>query len=159
MRKPLKLFAIGVLLAAGSNQAFALDLSDEKNVEPLVIEREGSTDAGGGVLMGTDGSRFDYDYLYAYYQIPPKARKHSLVMWHGCLSKAWETRVDGGPGYQRLFVQKGWPVYVIDQPRISRGARGLGGYSFPAVTTGSDCGWNTFRYGLWVPPGPRTYFP
>jgi hypothetical protein len=152
--------ALVLLLGASATAALAQNHQREnKNLEPLVIEREGSTDAGGGILTGADGSRFDYDYLYAYFQIPPKARKHSLVMWHGCLSKAWETRVDGGPGFQRLFVQKGWPVYVIDQPRISRGARGLGAYSFPAVTNGSDCGWNTFRYGLWVPPGARTFFP
>jgi len=151
---------LALLLGAGAGAALAQDArKPQKNLKPLVIDKQGSTDAGGGVLTFADGSRRDYDYLYAYYQIPVNARKYPLVMWHGCLSKAWETRVDGGPGYQSLMVQKGYPVYIIDQPRTSRGARGLGAYSFGAVTTGSDCGWNTFRYGLWVPPGAPTFFP
>lgn len=128
---------------------------------PLVIKEQGSLSAGAKVLKdpGEDGGEFHYDYLYAFYQTPVNARKNSLVMWHGCLGSAWERRPDGGPGFQTLFVQDDWPVFVIDQPRISRGARGLGAYSFDEVTSGGDCSWNTFRYGLWLPPAERTFFP
>lgn len=142
---------LGVFMLAASAEVDAQ--------QPLVIAKQGSLPAGGGVFTGSNGGVVHYDYLYAFYQIPVNPRKNSLIMWHGCLSAAWESRPDGGPGYQSLFVQRGWPVYVIDQPRQSRGARGLGAYSFPAITNGGDCSWNTFRYGLWVPPGPRSYFP
>jgi hypothetical protein len=82
-------------------------------------------------------------------------------MWHGCLGAAWERRPDGkGPGFKALMLQRHWPVFVLDQHRISRGARGLGAYSFAAVTQGSDCAsFATFRYGSWFPPTPRQFFP
>jgi hypothetical protein len=135
------------------------ELSD---MRPLQILKQGSLSAGANVLKdpGEDGGEFHYDYLYAFFQIPVEPRENSLVMWHGCLGSAWERRSDGrGRGYQSIFVNRSYPVYVIDQPRISRGARGLGAYSFPEITTGGDCGWNTFRYGLWLPPDKRTFFP
>ena len=47
---------------------------------------------------------------------------------------------------------------MIDQPRISRGRRGLGAYSFNAAVP-DDCSWTTFRYGIWFPPAQRTFFP
>src|SRR5437870_7396382 len=159
MRKALKLIAIGMLLAVGSNQAFALDLSDEKSLEPLVIAREGSLYAGGTVKTEPNGDTFHGDHLYAYYQVPVKARKLPLVMWHGCLSPAWETTPDGREGYQQIFVRRGWSVYVIDQPRNGRAGRGLDGFTVAAAAGGDAFGWNTFRLGKWIPPSPRTFFP
>jgi hypothetical protein len=47
--------------------------------------------------------------------------RHPLVMWHGCLSPAWEATPDGREGFQPIFVRRGWQVYVIDQPRSGRG--------------------------------------
>jgi hypothetical protein len=150
-----------MLLAVGSTQAFALDRpdSDEKNLEPLVIAHEGSLYAGGTVKTQPNGDTFHGDHLYAYYQIPVKARKLPLVMWHGCLSPAWETTPDGREGYQQIFLRRGWSVYVIDQQRNGRAGRGLDGFTVAAAAGGDASSWNTFRLGKWVPPGPRTFFP
>src|ERR1700730_4487844 len=131
---------------------------------PLVIKEEGSVAAGARLLKdpGTDGGEFHYDYLQANCSIPANGHKNSLVMWHGCLGAAWERRHDGkGPGFKALMLQRKWPVLVLDQPRISRGQRGLGAIpARPAVTQGSECAsFSTFRYGTWFPPGPKTFFP
>ena len=131
---------------------------------PLKIKEEGTIAAGAQMLKdpGPDGGEFHYDYLQANYSIPAGAHDNSLIMWHGCLGAAWERRPDGkGPGFKALMLQRHWGVFVIDQPRISRGARGLGAYGpFPAVTQGRDCAsFATFRYGSWFPPAPRQFFP
>ena len=131
---------------------------------PLHLQEAGTIAAGAQILKGpgTDGGEFHYDYLQADYQKPLGANKNSLIMWHGCLGAAWERRPDGrGPGFMALMVQRKWPVYVLDQPRISRGQRGLGAYGpFPAITNPGACGsYETFRYGSWVPPSPRQFFP
>ena len=134
---------------------------------PLTIKEEGTIAAGAQELKnpGADGGESHYDYLQANYQIPAGAHSNALIMWHGCLGAAWERRPDGaGPGFMSLMVQKKWPVFVIDQPRISRGQRGTGAYGpFPAITLGSDLGdcasFATFRYGTWNPPAPKQFFP
>ena len=152
--------SVALLLAvAMGTSAFAGNDDDRRKVLP--IKEQGSLAAGAKVLKnpGEDGGEFHYDYLYAFYQIPANAAKNSLVMWHGCLGRAWERRPDGGEGFQSKMVRHGFPVFVIDSPRLSRGARGLGAYSVDAVTSGDDCGWNSFRYGRWSPPAKRTFFP
>src|SRR2546425_1920908 len=162
-RRVLVIALAPVLLTAGTSQAQS---SKSQFKPPLVIEEQGSLSAGAQALKdpGQDGAEFHYDYLYSSFQIPANARKNSLVLWHGCLGAAWERRPDGGPGFQSLLVQRRFPVFVIDQPRISRGARGLGAYAFDQVTSGANpargpCSWNLFRYGAWFPPAPRTFFP
>jgi len=150
---------LALLLSAGASSALAQDAPRPKKVEPLVIAREGSVYAGGEVITGPEGV-FHYDHLYAYYQIPVNPRKHPLVMWHGCLSPAWETTPDDREGYQQIFVRRGWSVYVIDQPRTGRAGRGLEGFTVaPASLSGEPSSWNTFRIGKWLPPDPPTFFP
>src|SRR5580765_8020553 len=74
---------------------------------PLIIQDQGSFAAGGTVLSapGTfdprkplepSGQTYHGDHAYVFYQIPPKARKYPIVMWHGAgqFSKTWETTAD-----------------------------------------------------------------
>ena len=65
------------------------------------------------------------------------------------------------PASWRSWCRRNGQFFVLDQPRISRGQRGLGAYGpFPQVTQGSDCAsFATFRYGSWFPPAPKQFFP
>jgi hypothetical protein len=40
-------------------------------------------------------------------------------MWHGFgeFSKTWETTPDAREGFQTIFLRRGFPVYLVDQPR------------------------------------------
>jgi len=126
----------------------------------LVIQEQGSFAAGGTVISnpGTfnpynptpEGQTFHGDHAYVFYQVPVKARKYPLVMWHGFgqFSKTWETTPDGREGFQNIFLRRRFPVYVIDQPR-----RGNAGRSTVAATitpTPDEQQWlETFRIGIW----------
>ena len=128
--------------------------------KPLKIREQGSFAVGGTVLInpGTfnpynqtpEGQTFHGDHAYVFYQVPVKARKYPLVMWHGIgqFSKTWETTPDGREGFQNIFLRRRFPVYVIDQPR-----RGNAGRSMVAGTitpTPDEQGWfGTFRVGIW----------
>ncbi len=132
----------------------------QTNQKPIAIEEQGSFAVGGSVLTnpGTfdpykptpDGQTFHGDHAYVFYQVPVKARKYPLVMWHGIgqFSKTWETTPDGREGFQNIFLRRKFPVYLIDQPR-----RGNAGRSTVAGTinpTPDEQGWfGTFRVGIW----------
>jgi len=106
----------------------------------LIISEQGSFAIGGTVVSNPGtfdpynptpaGQTFHGDHAYVFYQIPTKARKYPLVMWHGFgqFSKTWETTPDGREGFQNIFLRRRFPVYVIDQPR-----RGDAGRSTVAV--------------------------
>ncbi|HEX5154368.1 MAG TPA: alpha/beta fold hydrolase [Parafilimonas sp.] len=126
----------------------------------LIIQEQGSFAVGGTVLTepGTfdpykptpAGQTFHGDHAYVFYQIPVKARKYPLVMWHGIgqFSKTWETTPDGREGYQNIFLRRGFGVYILDQPR-----RGDAGRSTTAATINpipDEQQWfNVFRVGIW----------
>jgi hypothetical protein len=128
--------------------------------KPLIIREQGSFAVGGTVIThpGTfnpynqtpEGQTFHGDHAYVFYQIPDKARKYPLVMWHGIgqFSKTWETTSDGREGYQNIFLRRRFPVYVIDQPRRGNASRStVEGIISP---TPDEQGWfGTFRIGIW----------
>jgi len=156
MNSILKLAAAGALAAtAGAAYGF----------EPLTVVDQGSFAVGGTVIEtpGTydndaptaDGQTFHGDHAYAFYQIPPDARPLPLVLWHGAYQsgRSWETTSDGREGFQTLFLRRGFPVYVIDQPR-----RGRAGNSTVAAavepTPYDQLFFDQFRFGRWP-----DYFP
>ena len=119
--------------------------SENVRPEPLIIQEQGSFAVGGTVItnpgtfdpvkMSPEGQTFHGDHAYVFYQIPVKARKFPLVLWHGDgqFSKTWETTPDGREGYQNIFLRRGFGVYVIDQPR-----RGDAGRSTLPMTINAD---------------------
>lgn len=132
---------------------------------PLMIQEQGSFAAGGTIkaqpgifdpyTQAPEGQTLHGDHAYVFYQIPVRARKHPLVLWHGIgqFSKTWETTPDGREGYQNIFLRRGHSVYVIDQPR--RGNAGRTTVAAPVPVVPDDQKWfNTFRVGLWP-----DYFP
>lgn len=144
-----------LLMAFSSMQAQKTD-----SKKTLIIEEQGSFAIGGTVSKnpGTfnpqkptaEGQTFRGDHAYVFYQIPVKARKYPLVMWHGIgqFSKTWETTPDGREGYQNIFLRRNFPVYIMDQPR--RGNAGRSTVASRIDPVPDEQQWfNVFRVGLW----------
>lgn len=128
--------------------------------EALVIQKQGSFAVGGSVttnpgvydplVRGPEGQSLHADHAYVFYQVPAKARQLPMVMWHGAgqSAKTWETTPDGREGYQNLFLRRGYPVYLIDQPR--RGKAGRAAVAGSITPTHDDQFWfDQFRLGVW----------
>ena len=127
---------------------------------PLVIQAQGSFAVGGTVRRTPGdydnnkptaaGQSFHGDHLYAFYQVPQNAKATSVVMLHGAFQSArsWETTSDGREGFQTLFLRRGFPVYLVDQPR-----RGRAGNSTVATTVEptpyDQLFFDQFRLGKW----------
>jgi len=127
---------------------------------PLVIQAQGSFAVGGKVLStpgaydnnkpAAQGQTFHGDHLYAFYQVPQNPKPYPIVMLHGAYQSArsWETTSDGREGFQTIFLRRGYPVYLVDQPR-----RGRAGNSTVAATiepTPNDqLFFDQFRIGKW----------
>lgn len=137
---------------------------------PLVIQEQGSFTVGGTVLsqpgnfdpvkMGPEGQTFHGDHAYVFYQVPAGARKLPLVMWHGFgqFSKTWESTPDGRDGYQNIFLRRGWPVYLLDQPR--RGNAGRSTQPMTLTPRPDEQTWfNIFRVGTWPDYFAGVQFP
>ncbi|GAA5233614.1 alpha/beta hydrolase [Verticiella sediminum] len=138
----------------------ALPAGPSRSTGPLVIQEQGSFAAGGKVVStpGTydnnnpaaQGQTFHGDHLYAFYQIPQNPKPLPIVMLHGAYQSArsWETTSDGREGFQTLFLRRGFPVYLVDQPR-----RGRAGNSTVAATIEptpfDQLFFDQFRIGKW----------
>ena len=130
------------------------------NASGLLIQAQGSFAVGGTVLttLGiynnnkptAEGQTFHGDHLYAFYQVPQNPKALPIVMLHGAFQSArsWETTSDGREGFQTIFLRRGFPVYLVDQPR-----RGRAGNSTVAATiepTPNDqLFFDQFRIGKW----------
>lgn len=128
--------------------------------EPLVIQSQGSFTIGGTVKTTpgsydnnrptSAGQSLHGDHLYAFYQVPQYPKSLPIVMLHGAFQSArsWETTADGREGFQTLFLRRGFPVYLVDQPR-----RGRAGSSTVAATTeptpNDQLFFDQFRLGKW----------
>lgn len=128
--------------------------------DPLVIQQQGSFAAGGTVLTTPGpydnnrptaaGQSFHGDHLYAFYQVPVHPRPLPIVMLHGAFQSArsWETTADGREGFQTLFLRRGFPVYLVDQPR--RGRAGNSTVATSMEPTPNDAlFFDQFRLGRW----------
>jgi pimeloyl-ACP methyl ester carboxylesterase len=128
--------------------------------EPLTIQEQGSFAVGGTVVRtpGTynnkapsaEGQSLHGDHLYAFYQKPQNSKPLPIVMLHGAFQSArsWETTPDGREGFQNIFLRRGFPVYLVDQPR-----RGRAGNSTVAATIEptplDQLFFDQFRLGTW----------
>jgi pimeloyl-ACP methyl ester carboxylesterase len=137
---------------------------------PLVIEDQGTFLVGGTVIRdpgtfdpteftSSAGGTLHGDHAYVQYQIPENAHRLPVVLLHGGgqFSKTWETTPDGREGYQNILLRRGWPVYILDQPRRGRAGQGTVGTTF-SPTTNSGSLWQIFRLGLYPDFFPGTQF-
>jgi hypothetical protein len=113
-----------------------------------VVQRDGSFDSHNP--MDPAGQTLHGDHARVSYQIPVDPRPLPLLFWHGWWvdSSCWDTTPDGREGFRSLFLRRGFPVYLLDQPR-----RGSAGKTITAapISTDPDEQWffNQFRLGLW----------
>ena len=139
---------------------FSSSAQSNSKQKPLVIQEQGSFAVGGTIITnpGTfdpykptpEGQTFHGDHAYVFYQVPVKAHKYPLVMWHGIgqFSKTWETTPDGREGYQNIFLRNNYSVYLIDQPR--RGNAGRSTVTATINPTPDEQQWfDVFRVGVW----------
>ena len=142
----------------------------------LSIARQGSFAVGGTVVTSpgtfdptaqappgeppsTAGQTLHGDHAYVFYQVPERARRLPLVMWHGIgqFSKTWETTPDGREGYQTIFLRRGFGVYLVDQPRRGRAGRSTVDGTIRAAP--DEQNWfGTFRLGVWPDFFPGVQF-
>ena len=128
----------------------ALWLTACSGSKTLRIAEQGSFAIGGTVLTDSLGHTYHGDHAYVFYQKPADARRYPLVFAHGVgqFSKTWETTPDGREGFQNIFLRRGFPVYLVDQPR--RGGAGRGTESVTLTPAFDEEIWfNRFRIGVW----------
>jgi pimeloyl-ACP methyl ester carboxylesterase len=135
--------------------------------ESILIKEQGSFAVGGTVKTSpgtfdpiehgafnpadqpTEGQTLHGDHAFVFYQVPTNPRALPLVFWHGYgqSMKTWQTTPDGREGFQSMFLRRGYPVYLIDQPR-----RGLAGRSTESTTisaaTDDQLWFGIFRLGI-----------
>jgi hypothetical protein len=128
---------------------------------PLAIAAQGSFAVGGAVVtsdgafdpthpMDPAGQTLHGDHARLSYQIPVDARPLPLLFWHGWWSDSgcWDTTPDGREGFRTLFLRRGFPVYLVDQPR--RGSAGKTTIAAPVSDTPNEQWFfNQFRLGTW----------
>ena len=144
---------------------------------PLMIEEQVSFAIGGTIVTapgtfdpitqgaynpaGQDprGQTLHGDHLYVFHQRPADARRLPLVFWHGHgqSGKTWETTPDGREGFQTIFVRRGFPVHVIDQPRRGRAARSTVPVTI-AASPDEKTWFGIFRLGGWPDFYPNVAF-
>lgn len=166
-KESLLLLVRNLLTAAAVTSATAQDPNGKPG--PLMIQEQGSFAIGGTVITNPGaydaihrspaGQTLHGDHAYVFYQVPVRARRLPLVLWHGIgqFSKTWETTPDGREGFQNIFLRRGFPVYVIDQPRRGRAGRS----TLPATITPTpdEQDWfGTFRLGIWPDFFPGVQF-
>lgn len=130
-----------------------------KDLPPVLIARQGAFEAGGTVLRDGDRS-LSCDHGYVEYEIPAKAHKMSMLMWHSSSTKVWQTRWDGGEGFQSIFLRRGFPVYLWDGPRVGRANWGCATYSYKPLAGRDEQNFVSWRLGTKYPDWfPGVQFP
>jgi hypothetical protein len=163
----MKLITTAAIMLSLLVSAIAQDTN--KAAEPFIIQAQGSFMVGGTVITnpGTydatnrspSGQTLHGDHAYVFYQVPARARRLPLVLWHGIgqFSKTWETTPDGREGFQNIFLRRRFPIYVIDQPR--RGHAGRSTLPATITPTPDEQDWfGTFRLGIWPDFFPGVQF-
>ena len=128
--------------------------------QPITIEKQGAFSAGGTVIEAKktfdpyhpepDAMTLHGDHANVIYQIPVHAKNISLMFLHGAgqSMRTWQTTPDGREGFQSVFLRKGYPVYLIDQPR--RGDAGRATVDGTIKASPDEQFWfGQFRMGLW----------
>lgn len=147
----------------------ALCMAAAASAQPLSIQSQGSFSVGGSVVQNPGtfdqlkpsaaGQSYHGDHAYVFYQVPVRPRPLPLVLWHGAgqSSKTWESTPDGREGYQNLFLRRGFPVYVMDQPRRGKAARSMAPAAVAPVADEQQW-FNQFRLGIWPNLFPGVQF-
>jgi hypothetical protein len=103
------------------------------------------------------------DHGFAEWFIPPRARRHPMVLVHGSSTRTYQTTFDGQPGFQSIFLADKYPVYLVDLPWTGRAGKACSEYTWsPVNNTFSARFVFTNRVGSWAPNTPASsqrFFP
>ncbi len=163
-----RIICVSVLLMMITNN---LHLEAQQRNKPLVLADQGSFAIGGTMIthagdfdlqkpLNPDGQTLHGDHAYVFYQVPVKRKKYPLVFLHGAgqSKKTWESTPDGREGFQNIFLRRGFPVYLLDQPR--RGEAGRSTVSANIVAAADEQFWFTqFRIGNYPSYFDKVQFP
>ncbi|WP_429946147.1 alpha/beta fold hydrolase [Bibersteinia trehalosi] len=146
-------FAVGgtVKTSEGSYTPVPAEIAD-KNSASFWDAYGASVKSGGMTLHG--------DHASVFYQIPDKAKSTPLVFLHGYGGsiRTWQTTPDGREGFDTLFLRKGYPIYLVDQPRS-----GLAGKSTEKAEMGAvpdeQFWYAQFRIGVYPEMNKGVAFP
>jgi pimeloyl-ACP methyl ester carboxylesterase len=134
---------------------------------PITLSTMGSFFFAGRILKNELGDTCHGDHGYAQYFVPQAARQFPLILWHGIgqSGKTWESTPDGRDGFWQILTRRDWPLYIIDQPRRGRAGRvaiehteSVTPEAHPPLDSEATA-WNTFRLGIWQPPGTPEFYP
>ena len=126
----------------------------------LRIDKQGAFAIGGQVLGDPAASSLHCDHGVVEYQIPPEPRAVNLLMWHSASAVAWQSRWDGGDGFQSIFVYRGFPVYLWDGPRVGRANWGCASTTYEPAAGRDQANFTAWRFGTTYPNWyPGVQFP
>lgn len=152
MDRKLLLASLGAVLALAFPAVAAA-------APPIAIVEQGAFEAGGTVLREGDRT-LSCDHGYVEYQIPTHARSLPLFMWHSSSAKVWQSRWDGGEGFQSIFLRRGYPVYLWDGPRVGRANWGCAPYPYKPAVGQDQQNFVAWRLGAKYPEWfPGVQFP
>lgn len=156
--------------------------------EPLMIAKQGSFAVGGTVkttegvytpipdeIKNATGNNFwnvhkaavkaggmtlHGDHASVFYQVPMNAKKTPLIFQHGYGGsiRTWQTTPDGREGFDTLFLRKGYPVYLVDQPRSGLAGKTAEKYEMSAVPD-EQFWYAQFRLGVYPNFNEGVAFP
>ena len=125
--------------------------------EKIVLTKMGAYSFAGKIISNSAGRSLHCDHGYAQFQIPEKPRQLPIVFWHSASAIHWESTPDGREGFQSMFLRRGYPIYLIDVPRLGRAGNGCEEFTYKACTR-CRSGWfreptdrqleSTFRAGV-----------
>ena len=103
------------------------------------------------VKMNPNGD-FAVEQMYTRYtRLADPRGKVPMLMWHGggLAGMTYETKPDGGAGWEMFFLRQGWDVYVSDA--VERGRASWARYpeifkTEPVFRTAKEA-WELFRFG------------
>jgi pimeloyl-ACP methyl ester carboxylesterase len=154
---------------------------------PLMIDKQGSMEAGGRVINCTTNDGGDanserwpsgqvvVDNVYSTYQYPYHQRYAYPILFNsggGHTARFYDTTPDGREGWLTLFLREGFATYGVD--RVNTGRAGTDICQINAVKLGKapvaslpainryafESSWVTFRWGpKFGVPYPNTQFP
>ena len=127
---------------------------------PLSIARQGTFMAGGKVIGEAGVRSLSCDHGYVEYQIPTRARRTALLLWHSSSAAVWQRRWDGGEGFQSIMLRRRFPVYLWDGPRVGRANWGCEDYVAKPVFGRDEQNFISWRFGAKYPEWfPGVQFP
>ncbi len=166
--KPLLLILLSLLYSSCDN---CKNKGESDNI--IKIKEQGSFTIGGKVAkspgvfnpidhgffnpnnQSTEGQTLHGDHATVFYQIPSETRNLPLVFWHGYgqSMRTWQTTPDGRKGFQSIFLEKKYSIYLIDQPRRGQSGRSTEPTAIKA-NTDDQLWFGIFRLGV-----NNTFYP